>query len=270
MRRSVDDPAACAHVADWLVSAFAAAGWRVARQPYRVRGAAYANVLASAAGAHAHPLFVLAAHYDTVPGTPGADDNASGVAVLLDVARQLGPAPPPGLLLAACCTEEVQGTDGKGSFALARSLRSRGRQVAGMLSLEMIGYFDDRAGTQRFPIPGLGLLYPTRGHFLAVVSDWGALAFSAKTAWALRRAGRVPVRTFCGPAAMPGIHWSDHASFRRLGIPAAMLTDTAFHRNPHYHQASDLPETLDTGRMAETARMLATAVRSRWATAPRT
>jgi len=262
MCRSVDDPAACAQVADWLVSAFQAAGWRAVRQPYRVGGAGYANVLASVAEEGAHPLFVLAAHYDTVPGTPGADDNASGVAVLLEVARRLAPLRPSHLLLAACCTEEVQGTDGKGSFALARALRARGRRVTGMLSLEMVGYFDDRQGTQHFPVPGLGLVYPRRGNFLAVVSDLGALAFSARTAWALRRAGGVPVRTFCGPAAMPGIHWSDHASFRRLGIPAAMLTDTAFHRNPHYHLESDLPETLDMARMAETARMLATAVRS--------
>jgi hypothetical protein len=138
-----------------------------------------------------------------------------------------------------------------------------------MLSLEMLGYFDEARGSQHFPVPALGLVYPRRGNFLAVVSDLGALAFSVRTARALRRCGGVPVRTFCGPAAMPGIHWSDHASFRRLGVPAAMLTDTAFHRNPHYHLASDLPETLDWTRMAETARMLATAVRSRRAPSPR-
>ena len=262
MGRRVDDPAGCARVADWLLSAFQAAQWRVAPQAYRVGGRPYVNVLASSAPGSARPLFVLAAHYDAVPGTPGADDNASGVAVLLEIARLLGPSPPPHLLLAACCTEEVQGTDGKGSFALARALRTRGRPVSGMLSLEMLGYFDDRPGTQHFPVPGLGLFYPRRGNFLAVVSDLGAVGFARRTARALRRVGSVPVRTFCGPAAMPGIHWSDHASFRRLGIPAAMLTDTAFHRNPHYHRASDLPETLDFPRLQETARMLATAVRA--------
>ena len=262
MGRRVDDPAGCARVADWLLSAFQAAQWRVAPQAYRVGGRPYVNVLASSAPGSARPLFVLAAHYDAVPGTPGADDNASGVAVLLEIARLLGPSPPPHLLLAACCTEEVQGTDGKGSFALARALRTRGRPVSGMLSLEMLGYFDDRPGTQHFPVPGLGLFYPRRGNFLAVVSDLGAVGFARRTARALRRVGSVRVRTFCGPAAMPGIHWSDHASFRRLGIPAAMLTDTAFHRNPHYHRASDLPETLDFPRLEETARMLATAVRA--------
>lgn len=261
MGRSVDDPAGCARAADWLASAFEAAGWRVGTQPYRVGGAAYVNVLATAASAQPGPLSVMVAHYDTVPGTPGADDNASGVAVLLDVARRLAPSPPPHLLLAACCTEEVQGTDGKGSFALARALRTRGRRVAAMLSLEMVGYFDDGAGTQHFPLPGLGLVYPRRGNFLAVVSDFGALRFARRTARRLRRGGTVPVRTFCGPARMPGILWSDHASFRRLGIPAAMLTDTAFHRNPHYHRASDLPATLDGARMEELAAMLARAAR---------
>jgi len=90
----------------------------------------------------------------------------------------------------------------------------------------------------------------------------------ALTARVLRRSGDVDVRTFCGPAAMPGIHWSDHASFRRLGVPAAMLTDTAFHRNPHYHRGTDLPETLDEARMERVAAMLATAVRSRWTPTP--
>jgi Zn-dependent M28 family amino/carboxypeptidase len=262
MGRSVDDPAACARAAEWLASAFQNAGWRVVPQPYRVGAAAYVNVLARPPIASAEPLFVLAAHYDTVPGTPGADDNASGVAVLLQVARLLGPTAPTHLLLAACCTEEVQGTDAKGSFALARALQMRGRRVAGMLSLEMVGYFDDRPGTQRFPLPGLGLVYPRRGDFLAVISDVGALGFASRTARRLRRAGTVPVRTFCGPASMPGIHWSDHASFRRLGIPAAMLTDTAFHRNPHYHRGTDLPHTLDGARMEELARMLARVVRA--------
>ena len=263
MGRSVDDPAACARVADWLAHALETAGWRVVLQPYRVGGARYVNVLASTGAAPHGPLTVLAAHYDTVPGTPGADDNASGVAVLLEVARRLGPFPPPHLVLAACGTEEVQGVEDKGSFALARALLARRRHVAGMLSLEMVGYFDDRPGAQRFPLPGLGLFYPRRGNFLAVVSDLRALGFAWGTARLLRRSGRIPVRTFCGPAAMPGIHWSDHASFRRLGIPAAMLTDTAFHRNPHYHRATDLPETLDERRMEEAAAMLATAVRSR-------
>jgi len=268
MGRSVDDPAACARVADWLAHALEAAGWRVVLQPYRVRGAAYVNVLASGAAAPRDPLTVLAAHYDAVPGTPGADDNASGVAVLLDLARRLGPFPPASVLLAACGTEEVQGVENKGSFALARSLLARGRRVTGMLSLEMLGYFDDRPGTQHFPLPGLGLLYPRRGNFLAVVSDLGALRFAWRTARLLRRSGDVGVRTFCGPSAMPGIHWSDHASFRRLGVPAAMLTDTAFHRNPHYHRGTDLPETLDEARMERVAAMLATAARSRWTPTP--
>ena len=208
-------------------------------------------------------LLVVGAHYDANPGTPGADDNASGVAVLLEVARLLGAGRPRNLLLAAFGTEETQGTDDKGSFALARRLREEGRAVAAMLSLEMLGYFRDTPGSQRFPLPGLGTCYGRRGDFLAVVSDLGALRFARACACRLRRAGGVPVRTFCGPAAMPGIHWSDHASFRRLRVPAAMLTDTAFHRNPHYHRRSDLPDTLDYPRMAAAAGMIARAV-SAW------
>jgi Zn-dependent M28 family amino/carboxypeptidase len=182
------------------------------------------------------------------------------VAVLLELARLLEGRLPPHLLLAAFDTEEVHGVEGKGSLSLARELRAEGRVVSGMLSLEMVGYFSDAAGSQRFPLPGMGLCYGRRGDFLAVVSDLRALRFVRRTARALRRAGGLPVKSFCGPAAMPGIHWSDHASFRRLGIPAAMLTDTAFHRNPHYHRPSDLPGTLDYGKMAAAARMLASAV----------
>jgi Zn-dependent M28 family amino/carboxypeptidase len=257
MRRGIDDPEGCARAASWLAGALEQAGLAVTAQPYTALGASFQNVLAGPAAGSPGPLLVIGAHYDTVPGSPGADDNASGVAVLLELARLLGREAPPQLLLAAFCTEEVQGTDDKGSFALARLLQEQGRRVAGMLSLEMVGYFDDAPGSQRFPLPGMGAFYPTRGNFLAVVSDFGAWRFSLRTAASLRRAGRVPVRTFCGPAAMPGIHWSDHASFRRLGVPAAMLTDTAFHRNPHYHRGSDLPGTLDYERMAELARMLA-------------
>lgn len=232
--------------------------------PYLARGAEYVNLLASPAGAGGSvPWLIVGAHYDAVPGSPGADDNASGVAVLLEVARLLVGRVPAHLRLCAFGTEEVQGTEDKGSFALARALRERGALVGGMLSLEMLGYFRETPGSQRFPLPGMGLCYGRRGDFLAVVSDWGALRFVRRMARTLRRAGGVPVRSFCGPAAMPGIHWSDHASFRRLGTPAAMLTDTAFHRNPNYHRGSDLPATLDYGRMAEAARMLATAL-SAW------
>ena len=260
MRRNFEDPPACARVAEWLLTAFAGTGLQARAQPYRARGATYVNVLASSSPpSPGAPLRVLGAHYDTVPGTPGADDNASGIAVLLEVARLLGPGCPAPLLLAAFCTEEVQGTEAKGSLALARHLKESGHRVRGMVSLEMVGFFRDTPRSQRFPFPGMGALYPRRGNFLAVVSDLRALGFAWRTARALRRAGRLPIRTFCGPARMPGIHWSDHASFRRLGAPAAMLTDTAFHRNPHYHLPSDLPETLDYPRMAEVARMVAAA-----------
>lgn len=258
MERSVADPDACARVADWLAAAFQRAGVPPTLQRYHVLDGSYANVLASRAPLDpAVPTFVLGAHYDTVPGTPGADDNASGVAVLLEVARLLGPGFPPHLLLAAFCTEEASGVEDKGSHALATHLMERGHPVAGMLSLEMVGYFRDTPGSQRFPVPGMRAFYGNRGDFLAVISDLGALRFTFSMARKLRRAGSVRVRSFCGPAAMPGIHWSDHAPFRKLGYRAAMLTDTAFHRNPHYHLDSDVPGTLDYTTMDALARMLA-------------
>jgi Zn-dependent M28 family amino/carboxypeptidase len=252
--RSVDHVAGLDRAAAWIGAAMTAAGLDVEDQPYRLEQGLYRNVLGWRVHADpALPLLVVGAHYDAFGPFPAADDNASGVAVLLELARATRDlVVPHPVLFAAFSTEEPTselGLEARGSHCLARRLARAGRAVGLMVSLEMLGYYDDTPGSQRFPLPGLGLLYPDRGHFLAVVGDLGSIRPVWRVWRAMRRARTLPVRPFCGPASLRGVHWSDHASFRALGFPAVMVTDTAFYRNPHYHTAHDTPDTLDYERM---------------------
>jgi Zn-dependent M28 family amino/carboxypeptidase len=188
---------------------------------------------------------VVGAHYDTVPGSPGADDNASGVSVLLELARML---PRNGIRFVAFANEEAPYFLGPemGSYVYARD---RGAGVKAMFSLEMLGYYRDAPGSQTYPAP-LGLFYPDRGDFIAFVGDLGALGLVRRSIKLFRRNARFPSEGLAAPSMIPGVSWSDHWSFRKHGYPAVMVTDTAFYRYPHYHLPSDTPEKLDYERMA--------------------
>jgi Zn-dependent M28 family amino/carboxypeptidase len=189
---------------------------------------------------------LVGAHYDTVPGSPGADDNASGVAVLIELARMNLPA-----RFIAFANEEMPyfQSGEMGSYAAARRARERGERVRAMFSLEMLGYFADEAGSQQYPAP-LARFYPDRANFIAFVGDLGAARLVRKAIALFRRHARIASEGVAAPAAIPGVSWSDHWSFRRLGYPAVMVTDTAFYRYPHYHLPTDTPEKLDYERMA--------------------
>ena len=187
---------------------------------------------------------VVGAHYDTVPGSPGADDNASGVAVLIELARLV----PSGVRFVAFANEEAPYFLGPemGSFVYARE---RGAKVRAMFSLEMLGYYSDAPRSQAYPAP-LGLFYPDRADFVAFVSDLGARNLLRTAIGVFREKARFPSEGVAAPSFIPGIAWSDHWSFRKHGYPAIMITDTAFYRYPHYHRASDTPDKLDYERMA--------------------
>jgi Zn-dependent M28 family amino/carboxypeptidase len=193
---------------------------------------------------------VVGAHYDTVPGSPGADDNASGVAVLLELAQMLAGEGLP-IRFVAFANEELPYflTEEMGSLAWAKRARERGEPVRAMFSLEMLGYYRDAPGSQRYPAP-LGLFYPDRGDFLAFVGDLGARGLVRKAINAFRTNARFPSQGVAAPGFVPGVSWSDHWSFRKHGFPAIMLTDTAFYRYPHYHLPSDTLDRLDYERMA--------------------
>jgi Zn-dependent M28 family amino/carboxypeptidase len=200
---------------------------------------------------------VVGAHYDTVPGSPGADDNASGVAVLIELSRMGLPA-----RFVAFANEEMPyfQSDEMGSYVWASRARFRKDQVKAMLSLEMLGFYRDIPGTQQYP-PPLSLFYPDRANFVAFVGDIGARPLVRKSISAFRDAMKFPSEGVAAPAFIPGVTWSDHWSFRSQGFPAVMVTDTAFNRYPHYHLPTDTPEKLDYQRMAKVTMGLAAVIR---------
>ena len=261
--RSFDHPEKLDAAGNYIQSAFRATGADVAEQELRVEGERYRNIVARF-GPTSGPLLVIGAHYDShaSPGpgsdadshTPGADDNASGVAGLLELARLLAKTPPPRPVeLVAYTLEEPPHfrTGHMGSVHHAKALAAAGRPVSLMISLEMIGFFSDEPGSQRFPLPGMDLFYPDRGDFIAIVSrlqDWSPVR---RLKAAMAGASDLPVFSINTLPAIPGVDFSDHRSYWHEDMPALMVTDTAFNRNRHYHGAGDTAERLDYPRMAK-------------------
>lgn len=250
--RDFAHPANLDRAAAYVAAELAAAGGTVVDQPFEARGRRYRNVIASF-GPVTGDRIVVGAHYDAVGAFPAADDNASGVAGLIELAHLLSREPLSRRVeLAAYALEEPPffRTPRQGSAIHAAALRSRGVRVRAMISLEMIGYFTDAAGSQGFPIGALRAFYPSEGNFITVVGGLGQIALVRRVKRAMRRASPLPVHSINAPRWVPGVDFSDHASFWDAGFPAVMITDTAFYRNPHYHTAADTPETLDYERMA--------------------
>jgi Zn-dependent M28 family amino/carboxypeptidase len=244
--------------ARYIAGAFAAHGLISAYQRFESGGRIVSNVeVVSRQTAY----ILVGAHYDTVPGSPGADDNASGVAALIELAGLLGKEGLP-IRFVAFANEELPYFMGPemGSWVSAKRARDRGETVRGMLSLEMLGYYSDQPGSQRYP-PPLGLFYPACGDYIAFVGDSGARSLVRKATRSFRKNATFPSEGVAAPAFIPGITRSDHWSFRDQGFPAIMVTDTAYNRNPHYHLPSDTPEKLDYERMARVTLGLAAMLR---------
>ncbi len=223
----------------------------------------YRNVIATI-GQGGGDRIVVGAHYDACGPMPGADDNASGTAGLIELARLLVLDPPQRTVeLVAYTLEEPPHFDTpmQGSVVHATSLAEGNASVRAMIALEMIGTFSEVADSQTYPIPGLSLLYPTRGNFIAVIGDLGVPGLTRTVKRAMQEATRIDVRSMNGPALVEGIDWSDHKSYRAQGYPAVMVTDTAFFRNPRYHTADDKADMLDYAGMAEVVSGVAAAVR---------
>jgi len=220
---------------------------------------------ASAAGAK---TLVMGAHYDSYGHAPGANDNGTGVAAVLELARLLADLRGNGSLrirFALFVNEEPPffKTESMGSLVYARRLKASGEPVLGMFSLETIGFYSDAEGSQRYPWP-LGLLYPTKGDFVAFVGLVSSRAFVRRTVAAFRALALFPSQGGTAPGFIPGIDWSDHWSFERLGIPALMVTDTALFRYPHYHSPADTPDKVEYERLARVVSGLERVVRA-WA-----
>lgn len=207
-------------------------------------------------------IVVVGAHYDTVLGSPGANDNASGVAALLEIARLLRDSRPARTIrFVAFANEEPPFflTSRQGSLAYARQCRRRGDRIVAMLSLETIGYYSDEAGSQRYPFP-FGLFYPDRGDFIGFVGNLSSRSLVRRCIATFRAAVPFPSQGVAAPAYLPGIYWSDHWAFWRQGYRAFMVTDTAPFRYPYYHSVADTADKLDYERMARVVRGLAAVV----------
>ncbi len=237
----------------YILSVLARYGYRPDIQGFPYEGRMYGNVVATIEGkGKSAETVVVGAHYDTVTGTPGADDNASGVAVLLELSRLLRDSRPDRTLrLVFFCLEEppVFRTPSMGSFVYAERAKAAGEQVSAMISLEMLGYYGTAAGGQAFPLPFMNFFFPTTPDFVAVVGNLSSRRLVRDIAASIRETG-MAVETLSTVSFVPGVDFSDHRSFWKMGYPAAMLTDTAFYRNPHYHGSSDTIDSLDFGRMA--------------------
>lgn len=197
-------------------------------------------------------IIVVGAHYDTRAETPGADDNASAVAVGLELARHFKNRPARyGLRFSFFPNEESPffGSEEMGSLQFARLIGERRDHVIGMFSLEMLGYYSDEPGSQRYPTP-FSYFYPDVGNFLAFVGNLDSRLWVRATVKAFRQVARIPSEGMAAPSFVQDAGRSDHWAFWQAGIPALMITDTANFRNPNYHRPTDRPETLDYHRMA--------------------
>lgn len=260
-------PEALAKAEAYVKAQLEAAGHKVAVQEYtlggdkNLMGRNYEIVIpASKPDA---PVLVLGAHYDTADGTPGADDNASGVAVLLELARTLKPGPVE-LRLVAYGNEEPPyfWTPAMGSVHHAKLLKQEGREVLGMVSLEMLGHYDDAPGSQKYPWI-IAWLYPKTADFLGVVGTFGPSSrFLRSFTAGLKPPAGLKVLSSRLPRIIPEIGYSDNWSYWQQGLPAVMVTDTSFLRYPHYHTAQDTPDRLDYDRMADAAAGIEAAVLS--------
>ena len=207
---------------------------------------------------HPEEIIVIGAHYDTEINTPGADDNASGVAVMLELARRFANNPQPRTIRFIAFTNEENSNSkntGMGSLTSARNAKDRGDHIIAMLSLEMLGYYSDEPNSQTYPFPRemaqqLGLELPTVGNFIAIVARTNDESLVAQLAQSMTQAGTIPVVAAPLPPQIPAIYRSDHANYWLHGYPAAMITDTSEYRTPHYHKMTDTPDTLDYNRMA--------------------
>ena len=251
--RSVDSYANNQRAADYVLAQFIATGAATDIQKFEAGGGIYRNVIARFGPAEG-PLLVIGAHYDSCGDTFGADDNASGVAGLLELARLLAAHPPPQPVeLVAFALEEPPyfRTEAMGSFQHARGLAKQERPVRLMIALEMIGYFRDTPNSQQFPVAALSSMYPNEGNFIAIVGHFGDFGATRRVKALFMGATDLPVESINAPASVQGVDFSDHASYWHFDLPAVMVTDTAFLRNPNYHTTGDTPDTLDYARMAK-------------------
>jgi len=236
--------------ADFIEDSFSRAGLRTRRDSYEMGGQTCHNIEAEIPGAHPE-IILVGAHYDSVFGSPGANDNGTGVAATLALARKFASAKPKHTLrfVAFVNEEPPYFLSGEmGSLVYARRCKERGDNIPAMISLETIGYFSDAPRSQTYPAPGLGVFYPKIGDFIGFVSNVHSRALLHRVITLFRKHAKIPSEGASLPSFIPGVSWSDQWSFWQQGYPAIMVTDTAPFRYPYYHSSSDTPDKLDYDR----------------------
>jgi Zn-dependent M28 family amino/carboxypeptidase len=251
--------------AQYIETQLASSGYAPQRQTFELAKLPLSNVEAILEGtARPAEIVVVGAHYDSVSGCPGANDNASGVAAVLELAQRFsGERQPRTIHFVAFVNEEPPffQTANMGSVVYANAARTRGDRVVGMLSLETMGYYSNEPGSQRYPAP-IAALYPDVGNFIGFVANVGSARLLLKARRAFKRRTSFPLQSAAVPAGIPGVGWSDHWAFWEAGYPALMVTDTAPFRYPWYHSADDTPEKIDYERLAHVVDGLEAVVRS--------
>jgi Zn-dependent M28 family amino/carboxypeptidase len=245
--RNVFRPAALHAAADYIRGEWQAQGYPVTSHRYEVAGVPSENLEVTVKGtAKADEILLIGSHYDSVQGSPGANDNASGVAALLEVSRDFVRFKPARTVrFVAFVNEEPPffASGQMGSMVYAKAARARGDDIHLMVSLEMLGFYSDRPGSQRYP-PLLGFFYPNRGNYIAFVSNLNSRKRLQEIVQAFRAHSDFPAESLAAFEAVPGVGWSDQLSFWRHEYQAIMVTDTAFYRYAHYHTAFDTPDKL--------------------------
>jgi Peptidase family M28 len=245
--------------ADFIEDSFSRTGLRTRRESYQMRGQSCHNIETEIPG-NRPEIIVIGAHYDSVFGSPGANDNGSGAAAVVVLAQRFAAREternPPGrtpnktVRFVAFVNEEppyfLSGE--MGSLVYARRCKERGDKISAMISLETIGYFSDAPNSQTYPSPGLSVFYPKVGNFIGFVSNVKSRAVLRRVIALFRKNAKIPSEGASLPAFIPGVSWSDQWSFWQNGYPAIMVTDTAPFRYPYYHSSNDTPDKLDYDR----------------------
>jgi Iap family predicted aminopeptidase len=251
--RNVFCPEKLDSAARYVESAFGRIGYQTGRQEYDVQAGRVRNIDVNVPGAtRAEEIIVVGAHYDSVHGAAGANDNASGVAAMLEIARTLKEAKLARTIRYVAFVNEEPPffqTDAMGSVVYAKRCRERGEKIVAMLTPETIGCYSDEKGSQKYPSI-MGLFYPKVGNFITFVGESSSGDLVAHCVELFRQFAQFPSEGGAAPASMEGVGWSDHWSFSRQGYKALMITDTAPFRYPYYHTPQDTPDKCDFDRMA--------------------
>ncbi len=258
--RNIYNPEILDKAADFIRGSWQQTGFEVVEQVFDVEGRDYRN-LSITYGPTTGARIVIGAHYDVCMEQAGADDNASSVVAILELARLLKKHQPRvehPIELVAYTLEEPPAFRGEnmGSAVHAAALVEQGVEIKAMIALDMIGYYDDQPGSQHYPIPLMSLLYGNKANYICVVGNLGGRGLVRQVKSRMKGAAAIPVRSINAPERLPGIDFSDHLNFWKHGYPAVLISDTSFYRNDNYHRSGDTIETLDHTRIAEVVKGL--------------